>query len=223
MIMAHGTEDLARWTFFDDHAASAPTLSERWRRMVTSLSVAASMAEHEQLLVYPLEAALVRVERGVRSTVTVEVARHADLEAALQALVAGLMDDFCTVELNADAVVRAPRERRRMRDVFGLECSVRSWGACFSAWTKADVWLPYDLFARPQPTIAKLNEPRLGLVLAMIELALGVDGFAEDSRFAHVEGHRLSNHVVGDYVPDLQDMGYDESWIVERWPDEADR
>lgn len=53
--------------------------------------------------------------------------------------------------------------------------------------------------------------------------ALGVDGFSEDSRFAHVEGHRLSNHIVDDYVPDLQDMGYGESWIVERWPDEADR
>lgn len=223
MIMARGTACLGSWSFFDDHAASATSAAERWQRVLRSLSIAASLAEHEQLIVYPIEAALVERDHGVSSTVAVGVACQDDLEATLQELAARRHADFCSVELRSDALVRAPRESRRLRDVFGLECNVRSWNTWLTAWTRADIWLPYDLFARPQPAIARLNEPRLPLVLAGIALAMGTDGFSEDSRFARVEGHRLFNHVVNGHVLDLQDMGYDEAWIVERWPDEADR
>lgn len=86
-------------------------------------------------------------------------------------------------------------------------------------WTRADVWLPFTLTARAQPVVAALNAPRLRAALEAIEAIVGQPGYGEDTRFAHIDGYELRNHHVRGEILDLQDMGNDESWIAERWPE----
>ncbi len=83
----------------------------------------------------------------------------------------------------------------------------------------ANVWLPFNVNAQAQRAISELNGPRLRAALKAIETIVGQPGYGEDTRFAHIDGYELTNHEVRGEILDLQDMGYDESWIAERWPE----
>ena len=41
--------------------------------------------------------------------------------------------------------------------------------------TYSDVWLPYDIYAKPQPKLYELNAPRLEKALTEVKEALGID------------------------------------------------
>ncbi len=119
----------------------------------------------------------------------------------------------------APSLVFGPTENRVLSDVFGVDCVVTSHSTTITAWTRSDIWMPYNVMAQSQSMVAMLNAPRLRAALEAIERIVGSPGFAEDSPFAKVDGYELRNHIVRSDVLDLQDMGYDESWIAEHWPE----
>ncbi|MEZ4462937.1 MAG: hypothetical protein R3F43_00090 [bacterium] len=123
------------------------------------------------------------------------------------------------LSVRGSSVVCSPSGERLLEDVLGVDVSPASWGSSISVWTLSDVWMPYDLQARPHPEVAALNAPRLKAALEAIERMLGVTALSEDTRFAKVDGYELRNYTAFGDVLDLQDMGYDESWIAEPWPD----
>ena len=224
MIIARGSDSVGCWHFPVEEENCNAAARERWQRALRLLEAAAALGEAQELVVYPVQAVLVTGRaKGAPPPLVVQVATSADLGAALDAMVAQRDFAFGDVELNSESVIYAPSGRRTLAGVFELECHVLGYDAYLTVSTRADVWLPFDLLARPQPMVARMNAPRLQLTLAGIELAVGAAGFAEDTRFAHRDRYTLRNHRVhgnvhGD-VLDLQDMGYDESWIVERWPE----
>ena len=127
---------------------------------------------------------------------------------------------FGRVAVQGSAVVYAPAgQSRTLPGVLGIDCALRSFGTALTVWTRADVWMPFTLTAQAQPVVAALNAPRLCAALEAIEAVVGQPGYGEDTRFAHIDGYQLRNHHVRGEILDLQDMGYDESWIAERWPE----
>ena len=226
MIIARGTDAVGCWHFSLEEERSTAAARERWQRSLRFLATAAALGETQELIVYPIQAVLVAARaNGAPPPLVVQVATQEDLGAALEAMVAQREFAFGDVELHSDSVICAPSGRRRLSGAFELECHVLDYDAYLTVSTRADVWLPFDLLARPQPMVSRLNAPRLEVTLAWIEFACGAAGFAEDTRFAHRDGYTLRNRRVhgnayGE-VLDLQDMGYDESWIVERWPEPA--
>lgn len=224
MIIARGTDSVGCWHFPLEEENSTAAARERWARSLRVLVTAAALAEAQELIVYPIQAVLVTGRaHGAPPPLVVQVATPEDLGAALNAMVAQRDFAFGDIELHSESVICAPSGRRMLAGAFELECHVLGYDAYLTVSTRADVWLPFDLLARPQPMVARMNAPRLQSTLAGIEQAVGAAGFADDTRFAHRDGYTLRNHRVhgnvhGD-VLDLQDMGYDESWIVERWPE----
>ncbi|MGH8899285.1 MAG: hypothetical protein ACRDZ4_20215 [Egibacteraceae bacterium] len=62
--------------------------------------------------------------------------------------------------------------------------------------THTDVWLPYDLNARPQRELSDLNRPRLRAALEdLAVLAGGGVEFSENGKYAVVKGLDLRNHT----------------------------
>ncbi len=220
MIIARGTDSVGSWHFPLEDARSTAAPRERWQRCLRLLVAAAPLAEAAELIVYPVQAVLVTGRgAGAPPPLVVHVGTPEELGPALEAMVAQREFAFGDIELQAESVICAPPGRRRISGAFELECNVLGYDAYLTVSTRADVWLPFDLLARPQPKVSRMNAPRLQSTLAGIALAVGAAGFAEDTRFALVDEYALRNREIQGGALDLQDMGYDESWIIERWPE----
>jgi hypothetical protein len=142
-----------------------------------------------------------------------------ELPGTVEELVAlgGRQDGHISIDGRAKVLGRD--EGRVLEGVIELTCVVWTDDVYITLSTRSDVWMPYNLMAQSQWEVAELNAPRLRAALEAIEQIVGKPGYAEDSRFAKVDGYELLNHIVRGVVLDLQDMGYDESWIIERWPE----
>ena len=64
--------------------------------------------------------------------------------------------------------------------------------------TYSDVWLPYDIYAKPQPKLHELNAPRLEKALTEVKEALGVDSIFEGNQLVEQDKEfTLMNYVDG--------------------------
>jgi len=225
LILVSGTRFVAFWSFLTPPAPTPPVgpsgWQERWRSAI-ELSRAACDRLHEQrLLEAPLAAAL-RI--GDAEGYLNPFVLHADSVAALLQLTFRHVEakEFAPgrVEVRVLSIVLSGSgEERALPGVLGISCAVRDLHSALSVWTLSDIWMPYNLMAQSQWAVAEFNAPRLRAALEAIEQVVGSPGFSEDSRFAKVDGYELRNYIVRGDVVDLQDMGYDESRIVESWPE----
>jgi hypothetical protein len=225
LILVSGTRFVASWSFLTPPAPTPPGGPSEWKERWSSaieLSRAACDRLHEQrLLEAPLAAAL-RI--GDAEGYLNPIVLHADSVAALLQLTFRHVEakEFAPgrVEVRGLSVVLSGSgEERALPGVLGISCAVRDLHSALSVWTLSDVWMPYSLMAQSQWAVAEFNAPRLRAALEAIEQVVGSPGFSEDSRFAKVDGYELRNYIVRGDVVDLQDMGYDESRIVESWPE----
>jgi hypothetical protein len=225
MILRDGTRFVACWGFSTD--PPVPSANDDWRtrwHSAIELLLSAGLRLHaQQLMEAPLEAKLrIGGADGHLNPIVLQAESVADVARLALQLVAAQQFAPGSLEVRGLSVVaNAAHEERALPGVVGLDCSVYEFGSGMSVWTLADIWMPYNLMAQPQPVVAALNAPRLRAALEAIEQIVGKPGYAEDSRFAKVDGYELRNHIVRGDVLDLQDMGYDESRIVERWPEPA--
>lgn len=61
--------------------------------------------------------------------------------------------------------------------------------------TDADIWLPYNLLAEPQPEIHQLNAPRLKNALENIEQLTGIEPVYDNTKYARVNKYELENRM----------------------------
>jgi hypothetical protein len=223
MIVARGTEHVGSWHFRlnpDDSDEGMTSTSSGWLRALRAMEAICHATARDGLLSFPLQ---VKVFFGVGPSYpparVLAVSTEEELRAAMLSLVQSGGDFDWDLEVLAQSSVFSLSGQRWQKDVFGIDCAFTRASITVTAWTRADIWMPYNLMAQPQWSVAELNAPRLRAALEAIERIVGKPGYAEDSRFAKVDGYELRNHIVRGDVLDLQDMGYDESWIVERWPD----
>ncbi len=220
MILARGTSSIAVWHFSLNLPKNPPTFEQHWAAAIAATGeVCRSLAERS-LLTYPIKVeSFFGVGPSYPPSQTRAVAADVDLSESLTALPAAGGHVAGDLRLDGRAEVRGAHEKRLLDDVVRLKCVVAGFDTYLSLSTRSDIWMPYNLMAQSQSMVAALNAPRLRAALEAIEQIVGCPGVAEDSRFAKVHGYELRNHIVRGDVLDLQDMGYDESWIVERWPE----
>ncbi len=220
MNIGDGSDYVGAWTFLLPKVAPSQPSTE-WRRIADMTRAALSHLLDQALLQFPLAVTSeTRAERELQITtdliaVPEELAPWVEVLRGRQQLGA--------LEISGKSIVESPRGDRALDGVLGVSIAVMPYGSSIGVWTLSDVWLPYDLNGRPQPIVSSFNAPRLESALEEIERAVGVAAVGEDTRFADRDGYTLRNrrvhgNVYGE-VLDLQDMGYDESWIVGRWPE----
>jgi hypothetical protein len=195
MILREGTRFVACWGFPTDPPAPSANADwrTRWHSAIELLLSAGQRLHAQQLMEAPLDAKLrIGGADGHLNPIVLQAESVADVARLALHLVA--VQQFAPGSL----------------EVRGLSVVV---------WTLSDVWMPYSLMAQSQWAVAEFNAPRLRAALEAIEQVVGSPGFSEDSRFAKVDGYELRNYIVRGDVVDLQDMGYDESRIVESWPE----
>lgn len=79
--------------------------------------------------------------------------------------------------------------------------------------TRSDVWLPFDLHARPQQQLADRNAARLEHALQELGVLLGVPPWPGGvTKYAVTEGLRPENHrdIDGDVLPVAPPAGIEE-------------
>ncbi len=222
MNLVYGTRFVASWSFV---IGPAPTATDEWQvrwHAAIALFCAAAARLHEQRLLEAPLAATLRI--GEAEGHLNPIVLHAEsMDALAQAALSHISaKQFAPGSLEVQGltmVISGSGEERALPGVLGLDCSVYEFGSTLAVWTLSDIWMPYNLMAQSQEMVAMKNAPRLRAALEAIEQIVGSPGVAEDSRFAKVDGYELRNHIVRGDVLDLQDMGYNESRIVERWPE----
>ncbi len=221
MIIHKGTDVVAAWTFLVAGRCDDAERPRRWQAALDVVAECAARVAEVDLLCAPIVATLrIGDTEGHLSPSTFEADAIVEVVKQLHERITTNGAAFGRIAVQGSSVVHAPSgERRTLPGVLGIDCALRSFGTALTVWTRADVWLPFALTARPQAAVASLNAPRLRAALEAIEAIVGQPGYGEDTRFAHIDGYELRNHEVRGEVLDLQDMGYDESWIAERWPE----
>ncbi|WP_299455331.1 hypothetical protein [uncultured Microscilla sp.] len=68
--------------------------------------------------------------------------------------------------------------------------------------TDADIWLPYNLLAEPQPEIYQLNAPRLKNALEKIEQLTGIEPVYDNTKYARVNKYELENRMDDEDQPE---------------------
>ncbi|EAY28344.1 hypothetical protein [Microscilla marina] len=68
--------------------------------------------------------------------------------------------------------------------------------------TDADIWLPYNLLAKPQPEIYQLNAPRLKNALEKIEQLTGIEPVYDNTKYARVNKYELENRMDDEDQPE---------------------
>lgn len=218
MNIQRGSDYVGAWRFALPKPDACETNEGRWRPACELLIAAANALTAEELLLTPFTAMLRHDARPPGTHAKRVVAEPAALPGELIAMLSDAKFGLGSLDLNGCGRVYAGDLSRRIDDVCGLRCNVADFGTSLTLWTLSDVWLPANLNAQPQPDIAARNAPRLEAVLRRIEALTGHRGTTEDTRFAIADGYRLRNHVVGDDVLDLADLGYDASVIADPWP-----
>ena len=69
--------------------------------------------------------------------------------------------------------------------------------------TQSDVWLPYDLYGKPQPKLHELNAPRLQKALTKVKEALSIEPIIDDNELAELhEDFTITNitDIEGDIL-----------------------
>ena len=221
MIIFRGTDRIGSWTFMANGRGPIVEAAARWHDALAAVGHVGRCVEAAGLMVPPLAA---KLRLGGAATylnpVAVQATSLDELAEQAKHHLAGAQFSFGCLEIDGRTdVVSGTGERRLLPDAIGLDCTVEAFGTAITLWTRSDVWLPFTLTAQPQAAVAALNAPRLRAALEAIEAIVGKPGFGEDTRFAHIDGYELRNHHVRGEILDLQDMGYDESWIAERWPE----
>ncbi len=221
MIIHKGTDVVAAWTFLVAGCCEDDERPGRWHAALDVVAESAARMADVELLCFPFVATLrSRDTEGQLCPSTFDADSIVEIMETLRERIAANGASFGRVAVQGSAVVHAPAgQSRTLPGVLGIDCALRSFGTALSVWTRADVWLPFTLTARAQPVVAALNAPRLRAALEAIEAIVGQPGYGEDTRFAHIDGYELRNHHVRGEILDLQDMGNDESWIAERWPE----
>jgi hypothetical protein len=219
MRLAYGTESICVWFFPLRRPAGSPGPDDNWRAGLNALVSACRALGPMELVTSPVH---VSSFFGVGPSYPAPQERLVavgDLLGQMEELVTlgGRQDG--RIRVDGRAKVLGGDEDRLLEGVIELECVVSADDIYLTLSTWSDIWMPYNLMAQSQWEVAELNAPRLRAALEAIEQIVGKPGYAEDSRFAKVDGYELRNHIVRGDVLDLQDMGYDESWIVERWPE----
>ncbi|MBP8807555.1 MAG: hypothetical protein KBG48_00760 [Kofleriaceae bacterium] len=220
MILARGTASIAVWHFSLKVPTPLPSFEKPWEAAIAATGEACRLLSKLSLLTYPMEVeSFFGVGPSYPPSQTRSVDAEGDLAASLTDLAAA--GGYVAGDLRVDgrAEVHGVHASRLLDDVVRLKCVVAGFDTYLSLSTRSDIWMPYNLMAQPQSEVAELNAPRLRAALEAIEQIVGKPGYAEDSRFAKVDGYELRNHIVRGDVLDLQDMGYDESWIADRWPE----
>lgn len=222
MNIGDGSDYVGAWTFLLPESEPLRDPATEWQRLARLAGSAVNSVCERALLQFPLTFTSETWQAGHAPHITTAVA--ATPEEAVQRFGDLLgMSRWGTLEISGKTLVEAATEDRALDGVLGLSVAAESYGSSISVWTLSDVWLLYDLNGRPQPIVSSFNAPRLESALEEIERVVGVAAVGEDTRFADRDGYTLRNrrvhgNVYGE-VLDLQDMGYDESWIVERWPE----
>ncbi len=221
MIIFRGTDRVGSWTFMANGRGPNVDAAARWDGALAAVGHVGRCLEEAGLMVPPLAAQL---RLGDATTYLNPVAVQATsrdelVEQTMHHLVAAQSSFGCLEIDGRTEVVSGSGERRLLPDAIGVDCTVETFGTAITLWTRSDVWLPFTLTAQPQAAVAAANAPRLRAALEAIEAIVGQPGYGEDTRFAHIDGYELRNHHVRGEILDLQDMGYDESWIAERWPE----
>ena len=217
MNVHHGSDAVGSWAF-RLHTTTEPPDEESWKTALQALSAVAKVLNELEILV-PGSATMEHWrEAGERDSTKVSFDSHTELFAHLESPL-GRPRGWGLVELTGQTRIDAPDGARAFDAACVLGLTVGSFGCWIRLSTYSDVWMPYNVMAQSQAIVAALNAPRLRAALEAIEQIVGSPGTAEDSPFAKVAGYELRNHIVRGDVLDIQDMGYDESWIAERWPD----
>ena len=69
--------------------------------------------------------------------------------------------------------------------------------------TYSDVWLPYDLYGKPQPKLHELNAPRLEKALTKVKETLSIEPIIDDNELAELhEDFTITNitDIEGDIL-----------------------
>ena len=217
MIVSRGTDRVGAWTFWIEWMPSGEVGRDRWQLALVAASKVLRAIEENEWLLAPVRVSFDFGAYPSRSIGCADV-QEGDLRSHLHAKASDAGFSRGRIEIGGVSTVRSPGEQRQQRDVIGLDCAVVEYGTILTLWTLSDVWMPYDLQAQPQPEVAALNAPRLRAALEAIESIVGGPATFEDTRFALVDRFGLRNRVVRGDVLDLEDMGYDESMIVDYWP-----
>ncbi len=217
MNLHHGSDAVGSWAFRLTTLTEVPD-EENWKAALEGISAVANVICELGILA-PSEAVVeLWREASGRDITKASVGSPATLSAQLEPLL-GRPRRWGLVELTGQTRIDAPSGARAFDDVCELSVTVGPFGCWIRLSTYSDVWMPYNVMAQSQVIVAALNAPRLRTALEAIERIVGSPGSAEDSPFAKVDGYELRNHIVRGDVLDIQDMGYDESWISERWPE----
>ncbi|MEZ4462939.1 MAG: hypothetical protein R3F43_00100 [bacterium] len=217
MNICIGSRWVGKWSYLlpEDEHQDDPL--RQWERLTPAALAVFDRLFSDRLLQCPLFLTLWEIGRPPQFTRSV-VEQWKFVTPTISSLLTGVRQ-WGTLDIHGSSVIASPLGERALQGVLGLTVAAESFGNSISIWTRSDVWMPYDLQARPHPEVAALNAPRLKAALEAVERMLGVTALSEDTRFAKVDGYELRNHTAFGDVLDLQDMGYDESWIAERWPD----
>ena len=222
MNIGEGSDYVGAWTYHLPESEPLRDPATEWQRLARVAGAAVNSLCERALLQFPLTFTCETWQPGHAPHITTAVA--ATPEGALQRFeeLRGYTR-WGTLGISGKTLVEAATDERALDGVLGVSVAAESFGSSISVWTLSDVWLLYDLNGRPQPIVSSFNAPRLESALEEIERVVGVAAVGEDTRFAHRDGYTLRNRRVHGNVHgevlDLQDMGYDESWIVERWPE----
>jgi hypothetical protein len=177
MILARGTEHVGSWHFRlspDDSDEGMIATSSRCLRALRKMEEICHASAREGLVLFPLQ---VKVFFGVGPsyppTRVVEVSSEEELRAAMLSLVQSGGDFDWDLEVLAQSSVLSVSGQRWQKDVFGVDCAFTGASITVTAWTRADIWMPYNLMAQSQWEVAELNAPRLRAALEAIEQIVG--------------------------------------------------
>lgn len=109
----------------------------------------------------------------------------------------GIQDAFprTVVVLGPGEVANLTGDTNSLDRMFDLEVLYDGVGVTVSLATYTDIWMPFDLSARPQQEIAEANAPRLASALRKLGAALQTEvDPAEPTKFAEPVDYGLSNH-----------------------------
>ncbi|MEZ4462940.1 MAG: hypothetical protein R3F43_00105 [bacterium] len=188
-----GTDWVAEWSYHLP-VVDAGEADMQWLRLAREAGPAIEHLYKSQLLQLPLSFVLELWEIGRPPQFTRSVVEQWKfVTPTISSLLTGVRQ-WGTLDIHGSSVIASPLGERALQGVLGLTVAAESFGNSISIWTRSDVWMPYDLQARPHPEVAALNAPRLKAALEAVERMLGVTALSEDTRFAKVDGYELRNH-----------------------------